>query len=742
MDYDQLLSQLGGIPTDSGTDTEHLPVSDKEAHNEASDTEAPSHESGLGTTKPAEDFSNFINGKALPSRPRGKKRKAAELADKGTQNPQPKADKRRKPHTPGHGSSVTHATVESQPQVGKLSRVRPKRYGQVNNAVIRGGDLFEVPDETQTEGRTPEAPVQKSTRAQESSATATAVMVPPVVKDQDVVASSPKKARKRKAETKGPEPRQEYLNEEPHRVLRDRKAVHTPSKVTARQKSGRPAKQTRSVISAMVPELTETTQVGEDVQSLMQQEGVAKADYSLATQEEVGEDDQAYVHQEEVGADDQLNMQQEQDEEDRHSVTNGDQASDCRFSKEGGFPADEPVGAKNSGPPGGRNPNATQQENSKATVSPKIRTDGRPLTEERGEQQWRRLSPEAESSGESDGSDGSDEPDNRNVQSPEIPSDAAPYALFGKQMTWSKILVAKQKIVDLRAEGGESLSVTRTKNRILVNKIKKAISLYDAIAGTIDLDSAATPDISVNQQQELLDHIHESIKNQEEEFPLGEKKARKFIRDVYAYIIPEIISPLEKAIKTRSAQLSTRENITALREIIKIQDMLTMLCQRARGWKAKPQTSYPIIKPTVTIKPLIEQLREAFVEELHEREDRIARRRKDARQAKETEQRECERQKQAEIWRRERAMRQRQAWDEIRRKVAGMPGFPTPLSQTNSRRQGSEFNRPKALIESQWARDQDEELLAALWAEDLGDLPGRFLARLPLLPHVLSGVFS
>ncbi|KAI4280901.1 MAG: hypothetical protein L6R38_004085 [Xanthoria sp. 2 TBL-2021] len=204
-------------------------------------------------------------------------------------------------------------------------------------------------------------------------------------------------------------------------------------------------------------------------------------------------------------------------------------------------------------------------------------------------------------------SDGSESEDQDFQDSEGVASDGAELELLGQNDVWRDINEARRE-VDVSIIKDHKIRSPQTKQGTrMVELFRKAAQTYDS----------PNQNESQVQPQQVLESLSQCIEDLSEDSCPGEECG--MIQDVYVHAIPGLIVLLGKVFKAQSAYLSGRKDISTLKEMIGFQEALIKLCQKARDWKAKPNTSSPIIKPTITIFPLIKTMRNAFIEELEDR---------------------------------------------------------------------------------------------------------------------------
>lgn len=298
--------------------------------------------------------------------------------------------------------------------------------------------------------------------------------------------------------------------------------------------------------------------------------------------------------------------------------------------------------------------------------------------------------------------------------------------LFGLDDDWRKIIEASKsvgvstirRVKSARKPNLPDLSTDYISN--LVDSIEDATRLYSTIPDS--LSSSASAHDFPDQLQERLQTIEVYISGLSESEFQGQEEA--IVQDVYAYAIPRMVVLLDEALKARRAQLLKKSKVDALEEIISIQDFLTALCDKARGWKAQPTTGGPIVRPTMSIRPPLKALLNTFSATLNDRKRRLERK-TDSIKAKQLE----EERTQEALEDAQRKLKAQEARNRlihqalVRMEAEIRPArplrMPQPLSQEPERR----------TTKSNWSREQDQVLLKEIFAAEYGDIPGRIFAN-------------
>ena len=207
--------------------------------------------------------------------------------------------------------------------------------------------------------------------------------------------------------------------------------------------------------------------------------------------------------------------------------------------------------------------------------------------------------------------------------------------LLGQETEWKKVV-----------ECARSVDKTRfgtTTIRALVSDIKKTKSLYKTLTSLGALDPTTT-DESIKQLAQHLDDVEDRIKDIAEENEPN--KRPEMVRDIYSRAIPAMVLLLESALSLRTSEGRGLHAYAAMKEIIRLQDMVIMLCKKAIAWKIKPNTGLPILKPTQkVIHPYVRDMRKVFEQEFRElkiKEKKKQNRLKTAQKEKATQQHQAE----------------------------------------------------------------------------------------------------
>lgn len=637
--------------------------------NEASEgrPETPPRTATSTATDP--ELSSIVNEISLTSRQRHNKGKASDTSDHERLSSKPK----KIPKGPRSNTVVAPSSIINRVQDGKLPRIKSSFSGPVKSSRKVGRDVFELeegPREDQHESR----PTAGESERTGQSPTTLGIASRPRLRNVPQLINYPTtRGYNKKGKEKASKRPSEAVKESPSRNLRSRKVNqspgHTPQKHvtdgTREQHKPRPQKKTK-----VQPEDCEEGENGTN----NQQEDADRAVATSLQNPQADEDDGA-------GVPDSISLfvsdEAEKDPASKSKsriVGETDEQSEVTETPDGAIPREAPAEANH------RNRSSDEA------------AQGTPSTSDESE---------IELFGQDEAAQGPGE----------AAQDQLEIELFGQDEAWSRIMAAKDRVGVSKIKGQEKRDIPKLQTRdvtALVGAIDEATRLYTS--SIIDSSTgSAVPDELVDRPQELFGKIQESIHGLSESSVKRRKKG-KVIQDVYAHAIPKMVGLLGEALKARSTQLSKRDNISALEEIIRIQDMLDILCHKARNWDAKPNTNRPIIQPTRAIRPSLQALRTAFQNKLEERKRRLRAREN---HAKSTQTEEESIQQGWEEARRKQEARNQIIWKAINQK---------PWAQR--RVLVLQPSQPRVQVADQWSDDQEEELLTEIFADELEGASG------------------
>ncbi|KAL8900839.1 MAG: hypothetical protein Q9207_005495 [Kuettlingeria erythrocarpa] len=297
--------------------------------------------------------------------------------------------------------------------------------------------------------------------------------------------------------------------------------------------------------------------------------------------------------------------------------------------------------------------------------------------------------------------------------------------LFGLDDHWRKIIEAS-KSIGVSTVGGVKSKRKPDLPELSTDYISNLISLIEDLTGLYStipdcLSSSASAHDFIEHLQECLETIEVYVSGLSESEFQGQEEG--IVQDVYAHAIPKMVVLLDEALKARRALLLKKSKVDVLEEIISIQELLTDLCGKARGWKAKPPVDKPIMRSSMSIRPPLKALLKAFNAILNDRRRRLEWKTDSvkARQLEEERTQEALEEAQRKLKAQEarnRLIHQALVRMEAETRPARPLRQPQPQSQEPQRRTDK----------NSWSREQDQVLLKEIFAAEYGDLPGRIFA--------------
>lgn len=199
--------------------------------------------------------------------------------------------------------------------------------------------------------------------------------------------------------------------------------------------------------------------------------------------------------------------------------------------------------------------------------------------------------------------------------------------LFGQHEAWKTVLNGTHSICGPKLPLNHMPKLLTTKMKELLCRVREARDVYDQLLPFKGL-SHDLPDGLNDELRDRLDAIELQIRTLSEQTAASE--AGKMIRDIFARAIPAMIFLQRSALVSRlyhsnePCDLETlNEIVSGLREIIRLQRMTILLCEKAKNWKAKPVSTNPIKAPTTQkIFPRLRDLKDAFSKVLLEQDRR------------------------------------------------------------------------------------------------------------------------
>ena len=198
--------------------------------------------------------------------------------------------------------------------------------------------------------------------------------------------------------------------------------------------------------------------------------------------------------------------------------------------------------------------------------------------------------------------------------------------LFGQDEAWKIVLDGAHSICGPKLPLNKMPKLLTKRMRDLIYEVSQARSLYEQLLPFRGLNHDSLNGIN-DDLRETLDVIESQIDGLSERNAAGEGK--ELIRDIFARAVPAMVLLLRSALASRvyhsnePCDLKTlNEIVSGLREIIGLQKMAILLCEKAKDWKAEPvSTSKPIKAPTTRkIFPHLRDMKKGFSKVLLEQD--------------------------------------------------------------------------------------------------------------------------
>lgn len=198
--------------------------------------------------------------------------------------------------------------------------------------------------------------------------------------------------------------------------------------------------------------------------------------------------------------------------------------------------------------------------------------------------------------------------------------------LFGQNEAWKTVLEGARSICGQKLPLNLMPKLLTEPIEDLVQDVREARGLYEKLLPFEGIDHESLGGLN-DQLRESLAAIEDRIRRLSEK--TAAPKSSEMIRDICARAIPAMVFLLQSALASRlycfdqPCDLETlNETVNGLREIVHLQKMAILLCEKATNWKAKPvPTSRPIVRPTTwKIFPCLKDMRRAFSKNLVEQE--------------------------------------------------------------------------------------------------------------------------
>ena len=190
--------------------------------------------------------------------------------------------------------------------------------------------------------------------------------------------------------------------------------------------------------------------------------------------------------------------------------------------------------------------------------------------------------------------------------------------LLGQEDEWKKILEAARSVGCEKLWGNRMPKLQTETIRTLVIDIKEAQILYERLSpyNKVDQDQ---PDGLYEQLQRSIDAIEEQIEHDDTSAAAAYIKRSKMVRDIYACAIPALVFLLDSSFSFHGLHSQGLRRFEALEEIVRLQEVIVLLCMKAKILKANPNTENPIKKPTTSIIfPYTRNMKKVFEIELEQ----------------------------------------------------------------------------------------------------------------------------
>ena len=195
--------------------------------------------------------------------------------------------------------------------------------------------------------------------------------------------------------------------------------------------------------------------------------------------------------------------------------------------------------------------------------------------------------------------------------------------LFGQDKAWKTVLDGARSICSPKLPLNQMPKRLKGRIKDLICEVIEARNLYEQLLPFKGLDHDGLDGLN-DDLTKSLDAIEDQIKKLSERNAAG--KASEIIEHLFTCAIPAMVFLLQSALASRvyhsdepCALGSLNETVSGLREIVRLQKMAILLCEKATNWKAKPD---PSVKGPTTRKilPCLRDVREVFSNVLSEQD--------------------------------------------------------------------------------------------------------------------------
>lgn len=185
--------------------------------------------------------------------------------------------------------------------------------------------------------------------------------------------------------------------------------------------------------------------------------------------------------------------------------------------------------------------------------------------------------------------------------------------VLGEQSAWKKALEGALYVKRTHWRSDSRPRSLTKSGQNLYNDIEKSKELYTQIY--LFQGPKGNEWVKLNEQlRDSLGGIEQIIRSLSDNDVATKRSGT--ITDIYSCAVPALVFLLRSSLQCRTRQEQEPYDYEALKEIIRVHDIIILLCKKARLWKTRPPSVLNIVKPTTQkIHPYLETTRRAFVEE-------------------------------------------------------------------------------------------------------------------------------
>lgn len=260
-----------------------------------------------------------------------------------------------------------------------------------------------------------------------------------------------------------------------------------------------------------------------------------------------------------------------------------------------------------------------EEDDDEDEIERERRKDSEEVIDSDGQTSIRSNEGEEEESAEAEGEDSDSEDPTLIIENDEEEDEGEEeLELFGQDSSWKTILEGARSICGPKLPLNRMPKLLTEPMKTLINEVREARSVYEQLLPLRGTDRDSFDGLD-DLLRERLDEIEAQIRSLSEK--AATNKASEMIRDIYARAIPAMVFLLKSALTSRvyhsdePCNLETlNETVSGLGEIVRLQKMAILLCEKATHWKAEPvPTSRPVVRPTTRkIFPYLRNMREVF----------------------------------------------------------------------------------------------------------------------------------